>query len=139
MRRVLKPALLPFQRMGSHRREFAAAVTDAVTALFPADPPRFLARTPHGFHDITPTIQALGAAGFARGEAEMVAKLSRAPSARDVAIGFCEGTPLRSEIEARDPERLGEATEAAATALAGRFGTGPIEGKIQAHIFTAHR
>jgi SAM-dependent methyltransferase len=119
--------------------EFTAVVTDAVAALFPADPPRFLARTPHGFHDITPTIQALGAAGFGRGEAETVAKRSRAASPRDVAIGFCQGTPLRSEIEARDPKRLEQATEAAAAALAKAFGRGPIEGKIQAHIFTAHR
>ena len=31
---------------------FADAVTDAMAAVFPADPPRFLARTPHGYHDV---------------------------------------------------------------------------------------
>ena len=141
VRRVLKPGgcflFSVWDRI--EENDFAATVTDAVAALFPADPPRFLARTPHGFHDITPTIQELGPAGFKSGETEMVAKLSRAASPRDVAIGFCQGTPLRGEIEARDPKRLGEATEAAAAALAARFGTGPIEGKIQAHIFTAYR
>jgi hypothetical protein len=50
---------------------------------------------------------------------------------------MCEGTPLRSEIEARDATRLAEATDAATAALAARFGPGPIEGKIQAHVFTA--
>ena len=31
---------------------FADDVTNAVAAVFPHDPPRFLARTPHGYHDI---------------------------------------------------------------------------------------
>ena len=31
--------------------EFTDVVTQAVAALFPADPPNFLARTPHGYHD----------------------------------------------------------------------------------------
>jgi SAM-dependent methyltransferase len=31
--------------------EFARAVSDGVAAVFPDDPPRFLARTPHGYHD----------------------------------------------------------------------------------------
>jgi hypothetical protein len=48
------------------------------------------------------------------------------------------GTPLRNEIEqARGPDRLVEATEAAAR-IAARFGSGPIDGKIQALVITAH-
>ena len=31
--------------------EFADGVTNALAAFFPHDPPRFLARTPHGYHD----------------------------------------------------------------------------------------
>src|SRR3984893_15439184 len=31
--------------------EFADIVTTAVSEMFPDDPPRFLARTPHGYHD----------------------------------------------------------------------------------------
>jgi hypothetical protein len=44
---------------------------------------------------------------------------------------------MRSEIEARGPGRLAEATELAAAAIAARFGTGPITGRIQAHVITA--
>ena len=51
-------------------------------------------------------------------------------------MAYCQGTPLRSEIEARDAARLGEATEIAAEALARRFGQGSVEGKIQAHVVT---
>jgi len=114
-------------------------VTDAVGALFPADPPRFLARTPHGYHDVALIRDELGQAGFARVEIETIEKRGRAPSPRDPAIGFCQGSPLRSEIEARDAGRLAEATEAAARAVAARFGPGPIDGKIQAHVITAAR
>ena len=114
-------------------------LTDAVAALFPADPPRFLARTPHGYHDVRVIRDELGQAGFARVEIETVEKRGRSPSPRDPAIGFCQGSPLRSEIEARDAGRLQEATEAAARVIADRFGPGPIEGKIQAHVITAMR
>ena len=55
------------------------------------------------------------------------------------AIAFCQGTPLRTEIEARDPQGLAAATEKAETALARRFGTGAVDGQIQAHVVTAIR
>jgi ubiquinone/menaquinone biosynthesis C-methylase UbiE len=113
--------------------EFTSVVTDAVAAMFPEDPPRFLARTPHGYHDTNVIRRDVEAAGFKQIEIETIAHRSRAPSYRDPAVGFCQGTPLRNEIEARDASRLSEATEAAASALAARFGTGAIEGKIQAH------
>ena len=117
--------------------EPADVVTAALGAMFPDDPPRFLARTPHGYHDAAAITDALRQAGFSRIETETVAKRSRAASPRDPAIGFCQGTPLRGEIEARGPGCLEEATDAAEAAVAARFGSGPIDGKIQAHIFTA--
>jgi hypothetical protein len=61
---------------------------------------------------------------------------SRADSFRVPAIAYCQGTPLRNEIEARDTSRLGEATDLAAQAIAQRFGRAAVEGKIQAHIVT---
>jgi hypothetical protein len=64
---------------------------------------------------------------------------SKAPSPRDVAIAYCQGTPLRSEIEARDAAGLEAATRQAAEALARRFGAGAIEGRIQALVITASR
>jgi len=44
---------------------------------------------------------------------------------------------LRNEIEARDPTRLAAATDTAASAVAARFGAGPITAKMQAHVITA--
>jgi ubiquinone/menaquinone biosynthesis C-methylase UbiE len=140
-RRVLKPGgRFLFNVWGSlAENEVSQVVSDAVAALFPADPPQFLARTPYTYHDTLGIEQELRAAGFARIEVEAVAKRSRAPSHRDPALGFCQGSPMRAEIEARDPGGLQRVTDAAAAAVAARFGQGPIDGKIQAYVFTAHR
>jgi SAM-dependent methyltransferase len=94
----------------------AAAVQAAVAALFPDDPPGFLARTPHGYHDKARIETELVAAGFTRDMIETVHREARG-RASDVALGICQGSPLRAEIEARAPDRLDEATEAAAAAL----------------------
>lgn len=117
--------------------EFADCVTEALAALYPDDPPRFLARTPHGYHDIDEIAVELRAAGFSDIEVDTKSAASVAQDARDPAIAYCQGTPLRSEIEARDPEGLQRATGVAAQAIADRFGHAPVSGKIQGHIFTA--
>jgi SAM-dependent methyltransferase len=115
--------------------DFAHIVSDAVAALFPDDPPRFLARTPHGYHDQRAISGDLSRGGFELSpDIVTVTAQSVASSARIPALGFCQGTPLRNEIEARAPERLGEATSRAELAIARRFGTGSILGKIQAHV-----
>ena len=119
--------------------EFADVVTEELATLFPQDPPRFMARTPHGYHDVEQIRQELKAAGFGNVSSEAVDRKSKASSPRDVAIAYCQGTPLRNEIVARDPSRLEEATQWAAAALARRFGTGAIEGRIRAFVFTAAR
>ena len=138
-RRVLRPGgsfiFSVWDRI--EENEFAAVVTASVAALFPGDPPSFLARTPHGYHDETRIRGELEAAGFARTTVETIEHRSLAPGYRDPAIGYCQGTPLRNEIEARGAARLGEATDAAAAALGARFGFGRIEGKMQAHVITA--
>lgn len=117
--------------------EFADVVTTTMQALFPNDPPRFLARTPHGYRDCAVIGRDLTYGGFtAPPQISTVAARSRANSCRIPAVAYCQGTPLRNEIEARDASRLGEATDIAAEALARRFGRGAVDGKIQAHVIT---
>ncbi len=138
-RRVLKPGGVFIFNVWDRieENEFADTITTALESMFPEDPPRFLARTPHGYYD-GPTIKRdLANAGFvAAPQIDVLAARSRARSFRDPAIAYCQGTPLRNEIEARDASRLGEATEVAAEAIARRFGRGEVDGKIQAHIVT---
>ena len=141
-RRVLKPkGLLIFNVWDQiSENEFADTVTTALASLFPLDPPRFLARTPHGYHHI-PTIERdLSHGGFtATPGITTVTARSRAKSPRDPSIAYCQGTPLRGEIEARGVARLGEATDVGAAAIARRFGDGTVEGKIQAHVIEVER
>jgi hypothetical protein len=46
---------------------------------------------------------------------------------------------LRAEIEARKSRTLDEVTNAVAEVIAARFGRGPVEGRMQAHLVTAIR
>jgi ubiquinone/menaquinone biosynthesis C-methylase UbiE len=138
-RRVLRSGgLFAFNAWGPiAANEFADAVTDALAAVFPQDPPRFMARTPHGYHDAARIAQDLAAAGFTgTPNIERVAFTSRAVSPGVAALACCHGTPLRGEIEARDPQGLARATRAAEAELGRRFGDGPIEGRIEALVVT---
>jgi SAM-dependent methyltransferase len=115
--------------------EFAYTVTTALESLFPKDPPRFIARTPHGYHDLALIERDLLGGGFVSPPRfHTVAARSTAVSPRIPALAYCQGTPLRNEIEARDKSRLAEATDLAAAAIARRYGSGRVDGKIQAHI-----
>jgi SAM-dependent methyltransferase len=120
--------------------EFADLVTTALEAMFPADPPRFLARTPYGYYDRPAIQRAVADGGFtAPPQFTTLPARSRADSPEIPAVGYCHGTPLRNEIEARDAAGLGEATARATEAVARRFGRGAVDGKIQAQVVTIEK
>jgi len=99
-----------------------------------------MARTPHGYHDVELIRADLAAGGFER-EADIVTLPLRAQaeSPSGPALGYCQGTPLRSEIEARAPGRLPEVTARVAQAIGERFGVGAIDTRIQAHVVIVGR
>lgn len=138
-RRVLKPGGCFLFNAWDRIEEnvFADDVTNALAEFFPNDPPRFMARTPHGYHDTALIRSDLAKAGFSNVTIETRAEESRAPSPRYVAVAYCQGTPLRNEIEARGADKIEAATEHAASALARKHGTGEVAAKIQAHIVLA--
>ena len=141
-KRVLRPGgMFIFNvRDQIDQNEFADTITNALEALFPLDPPLFLARVPHGYHVQSEIASDLAGGGFSRTpEITTLTSQSRADSARTPAVAYCQGTPLRNEIESRGALRLGEATDVGAAAIAERFGSGTVEGKIQAHIVTIER
>src|ERR1019366_3406918 len=116
---------------------FANDVTNALAKLFPNDPPRFLARTPHGYHNTALIRSELEKAGFSRVAIDTKAEQSRASSPRHPAIAYCQGTPLRNEIEARDAGKLEAATDYATSTIANIHGSGEVAAKIQAHVIAA--
>jgi SAM-dependent methyltransferase len=142
-RRVLRPGgVLLFNVWDAiEHNELADTVTQALAGLFPADPPRFMARTPYGYFDTTLIAADLARAGYTSApQIETLAARSRARSAHLAAQAYCEGTPLRNEIEARAGASLADATAACAAAIAERHGgAGPVDAKIQAHIVMARR
>ncbi len=138
-RRVLRPGGTLLFNVWDRIEEnaFADVITRTLASLFPAKPPMFLARTPHGYHTRAVIEADVRGGGFtAQVTCETVAARSRADTARVPAVAYCEGTPLRGEVEAFGPDALSGATDACAAALAARFGLGPVDGKIQALVFS---
>ena len=139
VRRVLRPGgIFLFNIWNAiEHNEFAAVVTEAVSTLYPEDPPVFLARTPHG-HGCPTEIEAdARAAGFKNCELFQLDNISVASTPDVPAIAYCQGTPLRNEIEAREPGGLQRATVVATEAIRARYGSGQVEGRISAVVVRA--
>lgn len=136
-RRVLAPGgqLLFNTWDGMASNELAACIEAALGMLYPAAPLRFMSQVPHGYCDPARIAADLRAGGFA-GEPRMtlLPGRSEADSALGVARAFCQGTPLRAEIEARQPGGVEEATAACEAALRARFGSGPVSAQMQALV-----
>jgi ubiquinone/menaquinone biosynthesis C-methylase UbiE len=138
-RRVLKPGgRFVFNVWDKiEENDFPNVVYQTLQRLFPDNPPQFIARTPHGYHDAARIRADLIEAGFTDIAIETVAHRSRANSPQDPATAFCQGTPMRGEIEACGAPGLEATTQKCAETLARRFGNGPIEGRIRALVISA--
>lgn len=114
-----------------------AAVIDAMAELFPQDPPDFLRRVPHGYADPERIRDDLKLAGFELATLERVELTGHAPSAGALAEGYCLGTPLRFELAERgDPA---DVVAPLTATLSARFGDGPVEVDMSAHVVHATR
>jgi SAM-dependent methyltransferase len=113
------------------------AILAGLSQRYPRHPSWFLERTPHGYRNPDSIRSDLAAGGFANCRIETVALRGRVPSASALAIGLCQGSPMRAEIEALDPTGLEAATEAAADAVAARFGKDAFETELGALVIEA--
>ena len=111
--------------------------TQAVASLFPNDAARFLERTAYAYADPALIEHDLRAAGFTDIELETVERRSRLGSAREAAIGFCQGSLLRLLIEEQGPGALERATDAATEALRQFEGPDGFDAPMSAHVVTA--
>jgi SAM-dependent methyltransferase len=138
-RRVMRlGARFVFSVPGPLRRNQAAdCLQTAMDDLFPSDPPGFLRHVLHGYSNTDLIDDHLTEVGFTDAIYTTVELPYIAASARDAALGYCLGTPLRAEIEARAPGETESAVRAATVALERRFGTGPIETSMRALFISA--
>jgi SAM-dependent methyltransferase len=138
-RRVLKPGGRFVFSVPGHiqHNAVAACVQDAMDDLFPADPPEFIGRVLHGYSDHDAIDDDLTEAGFSDAMYTVADSTYVAASAHDVAVGYCLGTTLRSEINERAPGKAEQVVRAVETALMRRFGAGVIETSMRALIISA--
>jgi SAM-dependent methyltransferase len=120
-----------------HHNPIADCLQTALDEVFPADPPQFIAHSMHGYADNGMIDDDLTTAGFTDATYTTVELPFAAASAHDVASGYCLGTPLRSDLEARTSGNIEPIIEAAAMALRTRFGSGAITTTMRAHIISA--
>jgi SAM-dependent methyltransferase len=109
------------------------AAADALNGLFATEPFDYMDRGPFSYADPTRIRDDLLAGSFTEVQIETI-ELSSRVNARDAAQGLVFGSPLRAEIERRDPSAVDRAAEAVAQALM------PWDGKdapMSAHVVTA--
>lgn len=135
--RVLAPAgtalLTTWDSVETH--PFAHAVVQALQGIHPEDPPTFVVRVPHGYHDPARIEADARAAGLGSVTVEPVELSGTATSARDVAVGLCTGSPLRAALEARGD--LSGTTELVATSTEALLGAGPVTAIMRAYVVCA--
>ncbi|PVZ04948.1 methyltransferase family protein [Actinomycetospora cinnamomea] len=138
-RRVLAPSghvlVNTWDRIDTHG--FARVLVEGLERALTGDVPAFLAQVPHGYADPQVVVGDLRGAGLEVESVETVTLEGRAASAADVATGFCTGTPLRGEIEARGD--LDETTRLVAAHMTAVLGEGPVSAAMTAHVVQARR
>ena len=113
---------------------FAHIQHETLTKLFPADPPQFL--TPFTFNDHEVLRQLLTTHGFSNVQLETVTLEARSESARALATGFVQGSPLSTVLQERGVS-FDPIIDAVTEALAQHGGAAPFRSTLQAVVVTA--
>jgi SAM-dependent methyltransferase len=137
--RVLVPDgnLLVSTWAGIETHAFAAALASALERVLPHDPPTFVAAIPHGYADPELFASDIARAGLEDISVESVTLMGSAPSAAELALGFCTGTPLRAQLAARGD--VDELTDRVAAQMGAELGPGPVTGTMTAYVAQARK
>jgi SAM-dependent methyltransferase len=115
--------------------DFPAAMMQSLAAVLEVDPPDFIVRIPHGYHDPDQLAADLRAGGLVPDRIDRIVPRGRSASARTIARGFCLGTPLRFALQERGS--LEELTTALEDEMVARLGAGPVDSALAAFVVTA--
>ena len=107
-----------------------------IGAFFEEDPPDFY-KVPCGMGDKAEAVRLTEDAGFKDIVIETVSLTGSGSSARSAAQGLVNGNPVINAIRERGTADVDEIVLALARALEVRFGPGPIEVPLRAHVVTA--
>jgi ubiquinone/menaquinone biosynthesis C-methylase UbiE len=137
-RRVLRPggvfAFNVWDRL--EENDLGRTAHETISRFFPVDPPQFY-MIPFGFHDSELIRSMLGQAAFAGVQIESVAKESKAPSARHVAVGLVRGNPVVNSIQERGRVEVEAVIAAVEESLKARYGDSPLTAKMRAWVVIA--
>lgn len=107
--------------------DFARCVDECLASLFPSNPPNFLRNLSYSYFDIASIKAQMSSAGFDAISCDRI-ELTSVAAAHDIAAAFCQGTPLREEIESRAPARISEIVDEVAEQMESRHGVRPCGG-----------
>ncbi|MGO7586619.1 class I SAM-dependent methyltransferase [Rhizobium ruizarguesonis] len=107
--------------------DFARCVDECLASLFPSNPPDFLRNLSYSYFDIASIKAQMSWAGFDAISCDRI-ELTSVAAAHDIAAAFCQGTPLREEIERRAPARISEIVDEVAGRMESRYGVRPCGG-----------
>ncbi|MEJ2864092.1 class I SAM-dependent methyltransferase [Actinomycetospora flava] len=137
--RVLRPGgrflFTTWDTLATHG--FAHPLGLALGQVFPGDVPAFLEAVPHGYTDTDRIADDVRAGGLDVVTVATVTLEGHADDARQIAAGFCTGSPLRADLERRG--HLDGTVERVATAMTGMLGPGPVTASMTAHVVEAER
>jgi ubiquinone/menaquinone biosynthesis C-methylase UbiE len=112
-------------------------VHETLVAMYPQNPPSFLAKAPYAWFDRAEIERVVRAGGFERVNLETVEFPSAAPSAEDAARALIEGTPIWPSLLERGVTDAGPIRAAVAGELSRRFGASPCRSTVRAIVVTA--
>jgi len=107
-----------------------------IGTFFEEDPPDFY-KIPCGMGDKAEAVRLTEDAGFKNVVIETVALTGSSSSARSAAQGLVKGNPVINAIRERGTADVDEIVVALAGALEARFGAGPLQVPLRAHVVTA--
>ncbi|MEZ0327816.1 MAG: class I SAM-dependent methyltransferase [Fimbriimonas sp.] len=137
-KRVLKPGgVYHFTAWGKlDDNPWSNVIHKTMAEMFPENQPMFL-MVPFSYNDPDLIRSDLSAAGFTNINIEGVQKDVRAPSARELAVGVVEGSPLAASIAERGIQDLTPYVDAVEERYVRQFGDKPMLTTMKAFVVKA--
>ncbi|MFI5428585.1 class I SAM-dependent methyltransferase [Aeromicrobium sp. UC242_57] len=116
--------------------EVPYVIESALNAADPVRPLTFMSRLPHGYFSTAQIRDDLERAGLTATTITEVDGSCRTTAA-DAAVAYCQGTPLRLDLERHETWTVADATALVERALLSHFGDGQFDAPIRSYEIVA--